>query len=64
MKNKYKCVIANIKNITEETIVTIEAENPVELLTKNFEERPGTVVKLHYRVDDAGNQIGPDNGVE
>jgi hypothetical protein len=64
MKNKYKCVIANIKNITEETIVIIEAEHAGDVLVINSQERPGTVVKLHYRVDDEGNQIGPDNGVD
>jgi hypothetical protein len=62
--NKYKCVIANIKNITEESIVVIEATNAATAIVINSEERPGTVVKLYYRVDDAGNRIGPDNGID
>jgi hypothetical protein len=64
MKKKYKCVIANIKNITEESIVIIEANHAGDVLAINSEERPGTVVKLHYRVDDEGNQIAPDNGID
>jgi hypothetical protein len=62
--NKYKCVIANIKSITEESIVIVEASNAATALVINSQERPGTVVKLYHKVDDAGNRIGPDNGID